>query len=77
MRFYHRQYLRCNLKTTIKDLQAKNEHLKGRIHDLEDENQTQKRINSQLKMEITEIKTLFKLSDFRELFKTKSDFMDF
>lgn len=49
--------------------------LKGKIQDMDDENQTQKKINSQLKMEITKIKTLFKSSELEELFKTKSSLL--
>lgn len=49
--------------------------LRGRIQDMEDENQTQKKLNSQLKMEITKIKTLFKSSELEELFKTKSSLL--
>lgn len=49
--------------------------LKGRIQDMDDENQTQKKINSQLKMEITKIKTLFKSKELQELFRTKSSLL--
>lgn len=45
--------------------------LRGRIQDMEDENQTQKKINSQ----ITKIKTLIKSSELEELFKTKSSLL--
>lgn len=56
----------------MKELHEDNKQLKGK--DLLDENREQKKINSQLKKEITEIKTLLKLSKFKELhvFKVKS-----
>lgn len=38
-------------KASMKILSAKNERLKGRVHDLQDENRTQKKINSQFKIE--------------------------
>lgn len=47
----------------MKDLHEDNKQLKGRIHDMQNEKQEQKKINSQLKKEIAEIKTLFKSSD--------------
>lgn len=56
----------------MKELHEDNKQLKGK--DLLDENRERKKINSQLKKEITEIKTLLKLSKFKELhvFKVKS-----
>lgn len=50
-------------KEKMKDLHEDNKQLKGRIHDMQNEKQEQKKINSQLKKEIAEIKTLFKSSD--------------
>lgn len=47
----------------MKDLHEDNKQLKGRIHDMQNEKREQKKINSQLKKEIAEIKTLFKSSD--------------
>uniref|UniRef100_A0A8W8P283 C1q domain-containing protein n=1 Tax=Magallana gigas TaxID=29159 RepID=A0A8W8P283_MAGGI len=43
-------------EASLKELYAENEQLKGRINNLQDENRTQKKINSQLKLEITHIK---------------------
>lgn len=63
------------LKASIKELRADNEQLKAIIKDLLDEDKTQKKINSQLKMEITKIKTLFKSNELEELFKTKSSLL--
>lgn len=50
-------------KEKMKDLHEDNKQLKGRIHDMQNEKREQKKINSQLKKEIAEIKTLFKSSD--------------
>lgn len=44
------------LKASIQELRADNEQLKAMIKDLLDEDKTQKKINSQLKLEITHIK---------------------
>lgn len=64
------QFEKNYFKACIKQLHAENENLKGIIHHLQDENRTQKKINSQLEM--SEIKTLFKSSEFEELIRTKS-----
>uniref|UniRef100_K1QPM5 Complement C1q-like protein 4 n=1 Tax=Magallana gigas TaxID=29159 RepID=K1QPM5_MAGGI len=56
----------------MKKLHEDNKQLTGKIRDLLDENREQKKINSQLKKEITEIKTLLKSSEIKELFKIKS-----
>lgn len=53
-------------KEGIKEFRAENENLKRTIDHLQDENHTQKKINNQLVMEITEIKTLFKASESEE-----------
>lgn len=58
----------------MKEIYEDNKQLKGKIRDLLDENREQKKINSQFKKEITEIKTLLKSSEFKELFKLKSTF---
>lgn len=49
-----------HFKEKMKEIYEDNKHLKGKIRDLLDENREQKKINSQLKKEITEIKTLLK-----------------
>lgn len=59
----------------MKEIYEDNKQLKGKIRDLLDENREQKKINSQFKKEITEIKTLLKSSEFKELFKLKSTFL--
>lgn len=59
----------------MKEIYEDNKQLKGKIRDLPDENREQKKINSQFKKEITEIKTLLKSSEFKELFKLKSTFL--
>lgn len=41
----------------MKDLHEDNKQLKGRIHDMQNEKREQKKIKSQLKKEIAEIKT--------------------
>lgn len=43
-------------EASFKQLCAENEQLKGMINNLQDENRTQKNINRQMKMEITDIK---------------------
>lgn len=62
----------CHFNEKMKELHEDNKQLKGKIQDLLDENREQKKINSQLKTEITEIKTLLKSSEIQELFKIKS-----
>lgn len=54
------------LKASIKKLRADHKHMKGIIKDLQDKNRTQKKIKSQLKMEITEVRTLFKSNELEE-----------
>lgn len=61
-----------HFKEKMKEIYEDNKQLKGKIRDLLDENREQKKINSQFKKEITEIKTLLKSSEFKELFKLKS-----
>lgn len=61
-----------HFKEKMKKLHEDNKQLKGKIRDLLDENREQTKINSQLKKEITEIKTLLKSSEIKELFKIKS-----
>lgn len=58
-------------KENIKELRADNDKFERKFHDLLNENRVQKKINSQLKKEITEIKTLLKSDEFENLFKTK------
>lgn len=43
-------------EASLTELYAENEQLKGMMNNLQDENRTQKKINSQLKLEITHIK---------------------
>lgn len=43
-------------EASLTELYAENEQLKGMMNNLQDENRTQKKFNSQLKMEITHIK---------------------
>lgn len=62
-------------KTSIKEFCVENEQLKERIHDLEDENRTQKKFNNQLKMEKAIIKPLLKSSEFEELLTIKSSLL--
>lgn len=69
------QFENAYFKENIEELRAMNEKLKRIIHDLQDENRVQKKINSQMKMEITEIKTLLKLSEFEELIIKKSSLL--
>lgn len=64
-----------HFKEKMKEIYEDNKQLKGKIRDLLDENREQKKINSQFKKEITEIKTLLKSSEFKELFKLKSTFL--
>lgn len=68
------QFKNNYFKASMKKITAENERLKGRVHDLQDENQTQKKINSQFKMEIFEIKTLLKSNEFEEFINTKFSF---
>lgn len=58
-------------KARLKGLRAENEQIKGKIYELEDENCSQKKINTQLKTLIAKIITLLKWSKFEELFKIK------
>lgn len=62
-------------KEGIIEPHTEKENLKGTIDHLQDENRTQNKINSELEMEITEIKTLFKASESEELIKTKSSLL--
>lgn len=71
-KLYEIQSENSHFREIMKELHDDNEQLKGKIQDLLDENREQKKINSQLKKEITEIKTLLKSSEFKELFKLKS-----
>lgn len=60
------------LKASIKELRADNEQLKAMIKDLLDEDKTQKKINSQLKMDVPEVRKLFKSSYLEKYLKEKS-----
>lgn len=65
-------------EASLKELYAENEQLKGRINNLQDENRKQQKINSQLKMEITDIKksSLLQTDKSKTVVKTDGSLTD-